>query len=44
MGQFGQRQSGPAFAAIAMSVIPVLLYLALNNLVIKGLTSGAVKG
>lgn len=45
VGQFGQRQWGPTFAAIAMSVIPVLLlYLALNNLVIKGLTSGAVKG
>ncbi|HEX6288796.1 MAG TPA: carbohydrate ABC transporter permease [Herpetosiphonaceae bacterium] len=45
VGQYGQRQWGPTFAAIAMSVIPVLvLYLALNNLVIKGLTSGAVKG
>ncbi len=45
VGQFGQRQWGPTFAAIAMSVIPVLvLYVALNNLVIKGLTSGAVKG
>lgn len=45
VGQYGQRQWGPTFAAIAMSVIPVLLlYLALNNMVIKGLTSGAVKG
>jgi raffinose/stachyose/melibiose transport system permease protein len=45
VGQYGQRQWGPTFAGIAMAVIPTLvLYLALNNLVIKGLTSGAVKG
>lgn len=45
VGQYGQRQWGPTFAGIAISVIPVLvLYLLLNNLVIKGLTSGAVKG
>lgn len=45
VGQYGQRQWGPTFAAIAMSVVPLLvLYMALNNLVIKGLTSGAVKG
>lgn len=45
VGQYGQRQWGPTFAAIAMSVIPVLvLYMLLNNMVIKGLTSGAVKG
>lgn len=45
VGQYGQRQWGPTFAAIAMSVIPVLvIYLALNNLIIKGLTAGSVKG
>ena len=45
VGQYGQRQWGPTFAGIAMTVIPTLvLYLALNNFVIKGLTSGAVKG
>lgn len=45
VGQYGQRQWGPTFAAIAMSVIPVLvIYLGLNNLIIKGLTAGSVKG
>jgi raffinose/stachyose/melibiose transport system permease protein len=45
VGQYGQRQWGPTFAGIAMSVIPVLfLYMLLNRFVIKGLTSGAVKG
>jgi raffinose/stachyose/melibiose transport system permease protein len=45
VGEYGQRQWGPTFAAIAMAVIPTLLiYLLLNNLVIKGLTAGAVKG
>lgn len=45
VGQYGQRQWGPTFAAIAMSVIPVLvIYLLLNNLIIKGLTAGSVKG
>jgi len=45
VGQYGQREWGPTFAAISMSVIPTLvLYMLLNNLVVKGLTSGAVKG
>ena len=45
VGQFGQREWGPTFASIALTVIPTLLiYLFLNNKVIKGLTAGAVKG
>ena len=45
VGEYGQRQWGPTFAAISLAVIPTLLiYLALNNLVVKGLTAGAVKG
>jgi raffinose/stachyose/melibiose transport system permease protein len=45
VGQYGQRQWGPTFASISMAVIPTLiLYLVLNNLIIKGLTGGAVKG
>lgn len=42
---YGQRQWGPTFAAISLTVIPTLtLYLFLNKLVMKGMTSGAVKG
>lgn len=45
VGQYGQREWGPTFAAIASSVIPILIiYLALNNLIIRGLTAGSVKG
>ncbi|KAB8143151.1 carbohydrate ABC transporter permease [Chloroflexia bacterium SDU3-3] len=45
VGQYGQRQWGPTFAGIAMAVIPILvIYMLMNNLVIRGLTSGAVKG
>lgn len=45
VGRFGQRDWGPTFAAIAMSVLPTLvIYLVLNKLVIRGLTAGAVKG
>jgi len=44
-GQYGQVDWGPTFAAISLAVIPTLiLYLVLNQKVIKGLTSGAVKG
>ena len=44
-GEFGQIQWGPTFAAICMAVFPtLLLYLLLNQRVIKGLTSGALKG
>lgn len=44
-GEYGQTMWGPTFASISMAVIPtVLLYLFLNRSVMKGLTSGAVKG
>ena len=44
-GEYGQTEWGPTFASIAMAVIPTLLiYLFLNKSVMKGLTSGAVKG
>lgn len=45
VGRFGQREWGPTFASISMTVVPTLLiYLILNNSVMKGLTAGAVKG
>jgi raffinose/stachyose/melibiose transport system permease protein len=45
VGEFGQREWGPTFASIALTVIPtLLLYLFLNKLIIRGLTAGAVKG
>jgi raffinose/stachyose/melibiose transport system permease protein len=45
VGQYGQRQWGPTFASICLTVIPTLvLYLALNQKVMKGLTAGSVKG
>lgn len=45
VGRFGQREWGPTFASITTTVIPILfLYLILNNAIMKGLTSGAVKG
>ena len=44
-GEFGQTQYGPLFAAICINVFGTLvLYLFLNQKVMKGLTSGAVKG
>ena len=44
-GQYGQREWGPTFAAVALAVTPtVLIYLFLNQLVMKGLAAGAVKG
>lgn len=44
-GEFGQRNWGATFASISLAVIPtLLLYLALNKLVMKGVTAGAVKG
>ncbi len=44
-GQYGQRDWGPTFASIAMSILPTLLiYLLLNQFIIKGLTAGSVKG
>ena len=44
-GQYGQVQWGPTFAAVSLTVFPTLiLYLILNQQVIKGLTAGSVKG
>jgi raffinose/stachyose/melibiose transport system permease protein len=44
-GQFGQIDWGATFAAISMTVIPtLLLYLFLNQRVIRGLTAGGLKG
>jgi raffinose/stachyose/melibiose transport system permease protein len=44
-GEHGSIDWGPTFAAISMAVIPtLLLYLVLNQKVIKGLTAGSVKG
>lgn len=44
-GEYGQREWGPTFASIALAVVPILLlYTFLNKLVMKGMTSGAVKG
>lgn len=44
-GDFGATQYGPLFAAICINVFGTLLiYLFLNQKVMKGLASGAVKG
>jgi raffinose/stachyose/melibiose transport system permease protein len=44
-GQYGQVDWGPTFAAVSMTVLPtLLLYLILNQRVMRGLTSGSVKG
>jgi raffinose/stachyose/melibiose transport system permease protein len=44
-GQYGQVQWGPTFAGVALAVFPTLVvYLLLNQQVIKGLTAGSVKG
>lgn len=44
-GQYGQVDWGPTFAAVSMTVLPtLLLYLILNQRVMKGLTSGSLKG
>lgn len=44
-GQYGAVQYGPTFAAIAVNVFgTLLLYLFLNQQVMKGLTAGSVKG
>jgi raffinose/stachyose/melibiose transport system permease protein len=44
-GQFGSIQYGPLFAAICINVFGTLiLYLVLNQKVMRGLTGGAVKG
>lgn len=44
-GEYGQIQWGPTFAAICLAVFPTLiLYLLLNQQVMKGLTAGSLKG
>lgn len=44
-GQFGVVEFGPTFAAICINVVLILvLYVFLNQRVMKGLTAGAVKG
>ena len=44
-GEYGQVQWGPTFAAICLAVFPTLIvYLILNQRVIKGLTAGSLKG
>lgn len=44
-GEYGAVQYGPTFAAIAVNVFGTLLiYLFLNQQVMKGLTAGSVKG
>jgi raffinose/stachyose/melibiose transport system permease protein len=44
-GQFGVVQYGPTFAAICLSVLPIfVLYIFLNQRVMKGLAAGSVKG
>ena len=44
-GQFGSIQYGPLFAAICVNVFGILLiYLFLNQRVMKGLAGGALKG
>jgi len=44
-GQYGTVQYGPTFAGIAVNVVGTLIiYLFLNQRVMKGLTAGSVKG
>jgi len=44
-GQYGSVEFGPTFAAICINVVGILvLYIFLNQRVMKGLTAGSVKG
>jgi raffinose/stachyose/melibiose transport system permease protein len=44
-GQYGAISWGPTFAAISLAVFPTLmLYLALNQRVMRGLAAGSLKG
>lgn len=44
-GQYGSVEYGPTFAAICINVVGILvLYVFLNQRVMKGLTAGSVKG
>jgi raffinose/stachyose/melibiose transport system permease protein len=43
--EFGTREWGPIFAAIAIAVVPTIAFYAIfNKLVIQGMTEGALKG
>jgi raffinose/stachyose/melibiose transport system permease protein len=43
--EYGDRDWGAIFAAITMGFLPtMLLYIVLNKLIVRGMTSGAVKG
>jgi raffinose/stachyose/melibiose transport system permease protein len=45
VGQYGQISWGPTFAAVCIAVFPTLLiYLALNQKIMRGLTAGSLKG
>ena len=44
-GQYGQTDWGSTFAAVSLAVLPTLIvYLLLNQKVMKGLAAGSVKG
>jgi raffinose/stachyose/melibiose transport system permease protein len=44
-GQYGSVLYGPLLAAISIVIFAMLfLYLAINKQIMKGITSGAVKG
>lgn len=44
-GEYGETTFGPLFAAISINVVGTLvLYLLINQRIIKGLTAGSVKG
>ena len=44
-GEHGEIDWGPTFAAVSLAVLPTLMvYLLLNQRVIRGLTSGSLKG
>jgi raffinose/stachyose/melibiose transport system permease protein len=45
VGQYGQVRWGPTFASVCIAVFPTLVvYLVLNQKVMKGLTAGSLKG
>lgn len=44
-GRYGQQDWGPTFAFLCISTAPtLLLYLILNQRVLKGMSAGAIKG
>lgn len=45
VGQYGEVSWGPTFAAVCIAVFPTLvIYLLLNQRIVKGLTAGSIKG